>query len=350
MAHSGAATRRQTRADAGLLKRLVPPASIGWDDFHALALGTALEQLPAGTVVFREGDADPDVVYLVSGAIEVGSSSGTAQLVEAGSDLARQPLAEAEPRQAGARAATAVTLLRIDRAKARSVAEARALIDVDELSLDEADPLPSCDAYRADWMSTLLRSPILGRLEPTAVQRLLSCLHEVGVRAGEVVVRQGEPADGLCIVVSGTCTMTRTTHGGAALVLDRLEEGASFGAEAILLDAPQPATVTMDTDGRLLRLDAERFRTLLAAPLLTECDGAAATHLLRLGAIPLDVRQSTAGGGPRSPTPFDCPGTWCDCARRRSIVGGPTSASATTAARARRLRSCSASAVSTPPS
>jgi CRP-like cAMP-binding protein len=89
---------------------------------------------------------------------------------------------------------------------------------------------------------------------------------EVPVTAGETVVRQGEPADRFYIIESGTFTVTQTAAPDAApVVLRQLGPDEVFGELGLLNRTARTATVTADTDGRLLTLGREDFLALVGA-------------------------------------------------------------------------------------
>lgn len=74
------------------------------------------------------------------------------------------------------------------------------------------------------------------------------------------------------------------------VLLATLKNGSSFGEEAIVSDNKRNATVTMKTDGELLRLNKKYFVELLKAPLITQVIIAEAQAKVAAGAIWADVR------------------------------------------------------------
>jgi len=69
-----------------------------------------------------------------------------------------------------------------------------------------------------------------------------------------------------------------------------LKAGDAFGEEALLLDNKRNATVTMKTDGTLLRLNKTDFIELLKAPLITKISMVDAEKNVQSGVLWLDVR------------------------------------------------------------
>jgi len=66
--------------------------------------------------------------------------------------------------------------------------------------------------------------------------------------------------------------------------------GDSFGEEALIAEAKRNATVTMFTDGALMRLAKNDFQTLLNEPLLQWVDHDRANEIIAQGGKWLDVR------------------------------------------------------------
>ena len=79
--------------------------------------------------------------------------------------------------------------------------------------------------------------------------------------AGAVVVRQGDPGDALCIVVSGSLEVRRNDRAVAELT-----RGDYFGELSLIDGEPRSATVVALDDVVLLTLQAGDFRALLDLP------------------------------------------------------------------------------------
>ena len=71
-----------------------------------------------------------------------------------------------------------------------------------------------------------------------------------------------------------------------------LEEGQWFGEEALLSGKPRNATVTMATDGVLMKLDRQDFDALLREPIINTMPGDQVLSSAEKGAWWLDVRTS----------------------------------------------------------
>jgi rhodanese-related sulfurtransferase len=87
------------------------------------------------------------------------------------------------------------------------------------------------------------------------------------VKRGQVVIREGDEGDYYYVIETGKCLVERNV-GGVAMKLAELKSGDPFGEEALVANAKRNATVTMLSEGSLLRLAKDDFNELLRKPLL----------------------------------------------------------------------------------
>lgn len=111
----------------------------------------------------------------------------------------------------------------------------------------------------------LARLSIFGGLSAARVEAGLRALEPIHVAAGDVVIRQGEPADRFYVIGEGSFEVTQADDRGATHVLRRLEQDAVFGERGIIARAPRSATVTALTDGLLFAMDGAAFLELVGA-------------------------------------------------------------------------------------
>lgn len=105
----------------------------------------------------------------------------------------------------------------------------------------------------------LLKSiPLFARLDGAAISRLGQLTDEIDVRAGKVLMRQGESGAEMFIVVSGHLTVERD---GQAVAERRA--GDVVGEIALLSEGPRTATVTATEPSRLLVIEHRNFHTLM---------------------------------------------------------------------------------------
>lgn len=112
----------------------------------------------------------------------------------------------------------------------------------------------------ADEAVELLRSnPVFAPLALPTLERLARALVPLEVKAGEAVVRQGDPGDGYYLVRAGEL---RVEVDGEPV--RTLGVGDGFGEIALLHDVPRTATVVAAGDALLYALDREPFLDVVA--------------------------------------------------------------------------------------
>ncbi|WP_058555393.1 cyclic nucleotide-binding domain-containing protein [Thiohalocapsa sp. ML1] len=123
------------------------------------------------------------------------------------------------------------------------------------------------------------------------VEQAMERMQLVKVSAGDGVVVQGEPGDALYIILVGEAEVwSQGLYDDAPVLVNHLGPGSSFGEEALILGGTRTATVTMTTDGELLRLEKDDFHELIAASQAEMVSAAVAKTMLDEGARLLDVR------------------------------------------------------------
>ncbi len=103
------------------------------------------------------------------------------------------------------------------------------------------------------------------------VDTIAASLESVAFGSGEIVVRQGAPADKFFIVVEGAVEVVREVAGAEETVAS-LGKGNFFGEMAIMRDSPRAASVRTTEPTKLLSLDRESFRDVVAQALGTTTD------------------------------------------------------------------------------
>jgi uncharacterized protein YhbP (UPF0306 family) len=103
-----------------------------------------------------------------------------------------------------------------------------------------------------------------------SVSSLTGDLQILDFPAGEVIARAGGPADKFFVVIDGKVEVGREGVGNDAPV--SLGPGQFFGEFAILRDRPRTATLTALEPSRLLALERDTFRDIVAESLGTTKD------------------------------------------------------------------------------
>ena len=113
----------------------------------------------------------------------------------------------------------------------------------------------------------------------------------VNVSANQVIITQGQEGDYFYLIQQGEAIVSRVnTADQTTMQLAEISVGAGFGEEALASDNKRNATITMKTDGLLLRLKKEDFVELLKAPIVNTINFNDAKAKVAFGAVWLDVR------------------------------------------------------------
>lgn len=108
------------------------------------------------------------------------------------------------------------------------------------------------------------RSSFLRFLSPENYERVRPLLREERFEFGESIVKQGDPADALYILVSGRARVVKRTEKGDELALASLRPGDEFGEQALLGEVgTRGATVRCSTSVEVLRLARDDIEPLL---------------------------------------------------------------------------------------
>ncbi|MDD5250846.1 MAG: cyclic nucleotide-binding domain-containing protein [Rhodocyclaceae bacterium] len=271
------------------LSRLQPFASLGAASLRGLLPLCRRECVTRNLDPFSLKDWHGQLVYLVKGELKVDLADGSTMLFVGGSGEALMPLSNGGAAPMSTKAITDVELLRFHEDSLDIV------VTWDQL----AAPAAAGDGEEAtDWRSKPgifaaqnFVDGVFAALPPAHIDTLLGRFRRVSVRRGDVVVRQNDPGDYYYVIDRGRAQVTRQVA-GATVELAQLKGGDVFGEEALLADTVRNATVTMKTDGALLRLDKDDFVALLEEPLLRKLSPAQALQRVAAGAVWIDARFS----------------------------------------------------------
>ncbi|HEU5162701.1 MAG TPA: peptidase domain-containing ABC transporter [Thermoanaerobaculia bacterium] len=95
-------------------------------------------------------------------------------------------------------------------------------------------------------------------------ERVRSLFRKVSYDFGDVIVRQGDPADAFYILSTGRARVIKTTARGEEIALNVLRPGSEFGESALLAAEPRTASVRCSTMVEALRLSRDDFTRLVA--------------------------------------------------------------------------------------
>ena len=270
-----------------LLKRFSPLDGLKRDNLAALARKVQLRDLSPGQVLFKEGDTEKRTFYIATGILELIDQGKVVETVEGGTDPARNPVAPIFPRRVSARARDRVQFISID----------SDLLDVmltwDQTGTYEVSELQGkADGGSGDdWMTMLLQTKAFHKIPPANIQAIFMRMQQINYKSGDVILKQGSEGDYFYVLTNGAAVVTRETPlSKEGIKLAELQVGDTFGEEALISDAKRNATVTMSSDGSVMRLGKDDFKKLLNEPMLDWVDGDQAAQIIQGGGQWLDVR------------------------------------------------------------
>ena len=273
--------------DINLLKMFSPLNGLKRDNLTALAKKVQIRELSPAQLLFKEGDTEKRTIYIVSGALELLDQGKLSEVIEGGTDSARNPVSPLFPRRVTARAHDRVQYISID----------SDLLDVmltwDQTGSYEVSELQGTaeDVGGDDWMTMLLQAKAFHKIPPANIQAIFMRMQQINYKTGDVVLKQGSEGDYFYVLTRGKCLVTRETPlNKEGIKLAELAVGDTFGEEALISDAKRNATVTMTADGSVMRLGKEDFKRLLNEPMLDWVASADADEIVANGGQWLDVR------------------------------------------------------------
>ncbi len=224
------------------------------------------EQYAAGAVIFRQGDAPEKFYIITAGEVEVirRGADGTEQVLNRlgpGDFFGEIGMLQWQRRLATLRAATAVSVMTMDRPTFRSWLSSSALVqaeltEVVQRRIGETPTLPAVEEeleLPETAVLPLLPAPI------TAV----SSSGPLHFDPGDTLIRQGDTADKFYILVSGRAEVLDESH-GEERHLAYLDAGDYFGEIGLLEERARVATVRATTAVHVVAFDKAAFRRWLS--------------------------------------------------------------------------------------
>lgn len=270
-----------------LLETLVPVNALTADHLQTLLRDQSVEAVCRGEELFTVGSNDNQMVYLLSGEIALTDSSGVVSVILAEDPGNRFPLSNHQPRRHSAKAVSDCSIVRfksdqLDAMLAWDQASRYIMLDIAaQRDLDED----------SEWILTLLRSNLFYKVPPMNIRKILDKFSAQYVSAGDTILRQGELGECCYYIKEGIAGVYQSEdEKSLPPLVAELGVGRCFGEDALVNDAPRNATITMLSNGVLMRLDKRDFFLLLKSPPTSSVNLAQARQLVSEGNDWIDVR------------------------------------------------------------
>jgi predicted acylesterase/phospholipase RssA/CRP-like cAMP-binding protein len=125
------------------------------------------------------------------------------------------------------------------------------------MNIDRTSPMSQSHARVRD-------SDLFIGLDDAQVEEILARMRPIAAKGGQVVCREGEPAESMFLITGGRVRVTVLRDSGEESLLNFLGRGNHFGELAMLIAAPRSATATAVIDSHLLELTRDDFQRLMA--------------------------------------------------------------------------------------
>ncbi|MCK5664873.1 MAG: cyclic nucleotide-binding domain-containing protein, partial [Thiotrichaceae bacterium] len=249
------------KLDVKIAKKFHPFESLSTAKVNEIIHKSAVQKIPAGRFLFKQGDRDNWSIFLLSGTIELKQSDGTSSIIKANTAAAKNAISNFLPRATTAKAKTELSILIIDRDLLDLILNWNNSASIEVSDLDEDDD---------DWMTRFLHSEAFLHLPPANIQSLMMLLDEQSYSKDSIIIEENSVSNNkFYIIQKGACVVTKTnTDNGSEIPLAQLRHGDSFGEESLITGRIRSASVRMLTDGVVSSIDKKDFIKLIITPLI----------------------------------------------------------------------------------
>jgi CRP-like cAMP-binding protein len=253
--------------------------------FKVICGKITVETARSGSFLFKRGDTNSDLVYLLKGDISLEVAPLKIEVIKAGSESALFAIAHQFPRKVDAVAKGEVYFLRLNTIFLNPP-DAKELGKKEHQEIQEAKKADSVDC-----LATLLMIPIIRSLPPANLHKVSQELEEVRVKKDEFIIQQGAFGDYYYLIKTGECLVThKNSEHAQAIKVAKLQVWNTFGETALISGEPRAETVTALSDMTLLRLHKDKFLKLIKEPSLSFIDFIELELWEDKGAVLLDIR------------------------------------------------------------
>ena len=227
----------------------------------------------AGDVLFEKGHELGFHYYLLAGKITVKKGLFSSSTLDSKRKESLHPINNLIPSESTVKAQTAGHLFLVDpKLLDRALAWSESNPNNDQNSPKKQSKTTTphqvqgeFDEEYFNWMTSLLEFPLFLNLPPANITELFDQFERIEVEKGQIIIQEEEDGDYFYLLINGSA---KVVVGDQNTKLATLRPGAYFGEEALVSDIVRSASVIMEEDGCLARLDKESFQKLLHNPLV----------------------------------------------------------------------------------
>ena len=244
--------------DEDAIKQLVPFNELLRHQFQEALKCCELLTLPPRKKLFKRGERDAYWYYLLKGSVDLLDEDFNITSFSADDPECRRALDNRPPHRFSSITTSDCEILKVDKNR----------LDL-AITWEQAGDyrVEESDDNDVDWMSALLESDVFAKVPPANIQRLFTAFKNEERALGDVVVAEGDPGNLFYVIEHGSALVSKRSENGVEQVA-RLGPGQFFGEEALIGETTRNATVTMETDGALMYLEKDEFKSLLEQPVM----------------------------------------------------------------------------------
>jgi NTE family protein len=217
-------------------------------------------ELGAGEVLFEQGDEGDSVYQIQAGmlGVRVRESDGTESVIARlapGALVGEMALLTGQPRTATVFAINSTGLLRLSKAEFEKLdpGDQRRLFDPQTTLIPRWQQLQ---------LAHVLQS-LLGKLEVAELHHLRRQMEWMHLSNGDILFRQGDPADGMYLVINGRLQFVTRNERGEEQISGLIGPGETFGEFALISEAPRTASVHAIRETDAVRISRQVFESLV---------------------------------------------------------------------------------------
>ncbi len=243
------------------------------------------DHFQTGDRLFVIGEKDEKDYYLLSGAVELIDERGKIiSEITANDHKKLQLIDHHHPRiftaKISMRSEVFVTRRTFyDTLNAPSVERHIPQMEVDELDFEAS----------GNWMLHMLNSGAFAHLPPSRLQEVFLHMTPLEVSAGQTLITQGEAHEYFYLLQQGKAIID---HNGAQIAT--LATGDTFGERTMITQTTSAYSITMETDGALMRMPRSSFESLIASALILPTEITSFDQTIASETLFLDMRSKNA--------------------------------------------------------
>ncbi|MEL7184864.1 MAG: cyclic nucleotide-binding domain-containing protein [Pseudomonadota bacterium] len=212
-----------------------------------LVLASEILTPKRGNIVFRKNDYTNTFISIIDGQVEIETESGTPITLEAGQFFGEMSLLSGRRRSATVKASTDCVLLESPR---REIIKLMNTYEPVRTSIDRT------------FIVRTLRAGLVPDALQLELEAIASSTEQRNYNADEVLFSEGDEADGLYLIRSGSVSVSRRI-GGRDIVTSYVAAGNYVGEMGLVGQSSRSATVKATVATEAIFLSADVFQTMM---------------------------------------------------------------------------------------